>query len=392
LERGTAHASDSTEHIERAVATILERTENLNFGIVKSSGVNADLAAQVIPLLTTKILACFGIAVHLDLLCTLDRRAGIATNGSCDSLQSLALEGNVRKNLLDNLANVAVRIGLEIDVSQAVLERAKELVSFSSRKHESLLLEVELVQPVAPAYLFNVRPLSIESSEEYGHQVLGERMALVQQHGDLVTLDDRGEYLFKEHLSILDGAAIDFEESLGRAVLGLDSASSLLGELGLAHTLGTCQQQEGKTLGLLMSVEIEVELLLDILLTNQFSKTIHGNVGLEFGDLELHLGGEVGVIDLGDRTRDRLDSKPHLLEPDARHRDRALGANELIEVSEADIDKGGGPSRASPSALNNRSSGGLIHTRTLYHIFRPRQAPSALFFEKKRGPEAAIFN
>jgi hypothetical protein len=27
-----------------------------------------------------------------------------------------------------------------------------------------------------------------------------------------------------------------------------------------------------------MSVEIEVELLLDIILTNQFSKTIHGNV------------------------------------------------------------------------------------------------------------------
>ena len=300
MERGTAHASDSTEHIERAVATILERTENLNFGVVKSSGVDADLAAQVIPLLTTKIFVCFGVAVHLDLLCTLDRRAGIATNGGCDTLQSLALEGNIRKNLLDNLANVAVRIGLEVDVSQAVLERAKELVSFSSRKHKRLLLEVELIQPVAPAYLLNVSPLSIERSKEYGHQVLGERMALVEQHRDLVALNDRGEHLFKEHLSILDRTAVDFEESLGRAVRSLDAASSLLGELGLTHTLGTRQQQEGKTLGLLMSVEIEVELLLDIILTNQFSKAIHGNVWLELGDLELHLGGGVGVVDFAD--------------------------------------------------------------------------------------------
>jgi hypothetical protein len=101
-----------------------------------------------------------------------------------------------------------------------------------------------------------------------------------------------------------------------------------------------------------MSVEIEVELLLDIFLTNQFSKTIHGNVGLEFGDLELDLGGRVGVCDLANRRRDRLDSKPHLLEPDARHRDRALGADELIEVSEADVDKGGGADRASTTALD----------------------------------------
>ena len=73
---------------------------------------------------------------------------------------------------------------------------------------------------------------------------------------------------------------------------------------------------------------------------------------LEFGDLELDLGGGVGVIDLADRTKDRLNSKPHLLEPDTRHRDRALGADELIEVSEADVDKGGGADRASTTALN----------------------------------------
>jgi len=74
---------------------------------------------------------------------------------------------------------------------------------------------------------------------------------------------------------------------------------------------------------------------------------------LELGDLELHLGGGVGgVAGLVDRAGDRLDREVHLLEPDARDRDRALGADELIEVSEADVDKGGGANRAPTTAFD----------------------------------------
>ena len=74
---------------------------------------------------------------------------------------------------------------------------------------------------------------------------------------------------------------------------------------------------------------------------------------LELGDLELHLGGGVGGVGhLADGTSDRLDGEAHLLEPNARDRDRALGADELVEVSEADVNKGGGANGASTTALN----------------------------------------
>ena len=153
-------------------------------------------------------------------------------------------------------------------MSQAILERREEAIRLGGSEHKRLLLEVEFVHTLAPSDLLDVGLLRVESGKEYSHQVLGESVTLVQQNSNLVALDHWSEHLFKEHLSILDGTAIDFEESLGRAVRSLEATGSLLGELGLAHTLGTSKQKERELAALLVSVEIEVELLLDIILSN----------------------------------------------------------------------------------------------------------------------------
>jgi hypothetical protein len=93
---------------------------------------------------------------------------------------------------------------------------------------------------------------------------------------------------------------------------------------------------------------------------------------LELRDLELHLRGRVLTFSFLNSALDRLDSQAQFLEPNARHGNGTSSANELVKVSEADVNERGRARRATTTTLNNGRC--VIHTRELYHILIHRQA------------------
>ena len=107
---------------------------------------------------------------------------------------------------------------------------------------------------------------------------------------------------------------------------------------------------------------------------------------LELGDLEFDLGGGIESFSLLDRALKGLNGQAHFLQPDSRNWDSTLGANELIEIRQADIDKRGRANWATTTTLNDCFR---IHERNCT-IFLSFVNYFVIFFQKKEGEQKIL--
>ena len=97
-------------------------------------------------------------------------------------------------------------------------------------------------------------------------------MCFVQEYGYILIVNHWQHNLLKELCFVLDGAAVDFNETF---LIGFCQCSC---EFGFADTLLTVKHQEGKNAVILRCVQVERKLTFDVRLANKIIECFVGHI------------------------------------------------------------------------------------------------------------------